>query len=598
MSVNRSRLAANLVADNNITSDIDNNRVGIGSTIPTATLNVAGIVSATSFYGDGSNLTGISGGSFAVGYASTDGDTLTTVGTAVTQVNFVGTGYTITVSGGIATVTNLRQTLKQLAFTSAGSTSYTAGSQISYTATTNDSNANFVIESNGGLSGLSINYTSGVMAGGDSASAGDYTIKLRSGTIFGTTDSFPLTVTVGAAVTIGDLNMNNWMGTNPTSFKVYNDDDADGVFNAISSGGVIANDGTNYVIDTNDSLISDATKHALYYDSDNSKLIGFRYSSSGTFEGVAEISSVTDTSDGATVGSGVNISNYASRRTAIGHTQNVLGGPNLGIGTAAGIGSTVSGYQPVGQYQLAGPGATKYLRIIPSDSTLDNFGTRIDDHDWSFGFTLEDPWLMGGFHQLLVPEDPGNGWVNSGYRLWAIGDSIYAGTMYGGANSLNSSSSGEQSSVFRAYIDSNRIAPAGSTIAVHFDKSDNDVDLYINGQLAWTGTSAYVYMKSSGSTSQPVLSFGDAGPSYDGIPNDDDEPMGWPFRIRDLWIANNGNIDATAITSGISTFRNRDLASYSGYSNIDVYLTFADGGITITKGNVSIGQSDINFALP
>ena len=31
------------------------------------------------------------------------------------------------------------------------------------------------------------------------------------------------------------------------------------------------------------------------------------------------------------------------------------------------------------------------MRIIPSDSTLDNFGTRIDSHDWSYGFTLEDP---------------------------------------------------------------------------------------------------------------------------------------------------------------------------------------------------------------
>ena len=36
-----------------------NNKVGVGSTTPTAKLNVAGIVSATSFFGDGSNLEGV-----------------------------------------------------------------------------------------------------------------------------------------------------------------------------------------------------------------------------------------------------------------------------------------------------------------------------------------------------------------------------------------------------------------------------------------------------------------------------------------------------------------------------------------------------------
>ena len=36
-----------------------NSKVGVGSTTPTAKLNVAGIVSATAFYGDGSNLDGV-----------------------------------------------------------------------------------------------------------------------------------------------------------------------------------------------------------------------------------------------------------------------------------------------------------------------------------------------------------------------------------------------------------------------------------------------------------------------------------------------------------------------------------------------------------
>ena len=48
------------LADNNVLSvDGTNNRVGIASTQPTSTLDVAGIVSATSYYGDGSNLEGV-----------------------------------------------------------------------------------------------------------------------------------------------------------------------------------------------------------------------------------------------------------------------------------------------------------------------------------------------------------------------------------------------------------------------------------------------------------------------------------------------------------------------------------------------------------
>ena len=48
------------LADQNVLSvDGANNRVGIASTQPTSTLDVAGIVSATAYYGDGSNLEGV-----------------------------------------------------------------------------------------------------------------------------------------------------------------------------------------------------------------------------------------------------------------------------------------------------------------------------------------------------------------------------------------------------------------------------------------------------------------------------------------------------------------------------------------------------------
>ena len=58
----KNRQKANLTSNLLITTDIVNDRIGIGTTTPSTSLSVVGIVSATSFYGDGSNLSGISGG--------------------------------------------------------------------------------------------------------------------------------------------------------------------------------------------------------------------------------------------------------------------------------------------------------------------------------------------------------------------------------------------------------------------------------------------------------------------------------------------------------------------------------------------------------
>ena len=98
---NKTRNTGNLVSDTNIFVDISNDRVGIGSTQPTAKLDVVGIVSATSYRGDGSQLTGISVDSTSLVdsnsttrvQATTSGATITGI---LTATSFSGDGSALT----------------------------------------------------------------------------------------------------------------------------------------------------------------------------------------------------------------------------------------------------------------------------------------------------------------------------------------------------------------------------------------------------------------------------------------------------------------------------------------------------------------------
>ena len=51
---------AYLLSGDVLTVNNTTDRVGVGSTTPTESLTVVGVVSATSFFGDGTNLTGVS----------------------------------------------------------------------------------------------------------------------------------------------------------------------------------------------------------------------------------------------------------------------------------------------------------------------------------------------------------------------------------------------------------------------------------------------------------------------------------------------------------------------------------------------------------
>ena len=84
----RARSLARLANSNAFTVSTDNN-VGINSTSPVEKLNVVGVVSATSFYGDGSNLEGVT--SAGLGTAISDVDT-----SPLSKIYFVNNDLNIT----------------------------------------------------------------------------------------------------------------------------------------------------------------------------------------------------------------------------------------------------------------------------------------------------------------------------------------------------------------------------------------------------------------------------------------------------------------------------------------------------------------------
>ena len=90
----RARDLARFANANAISIDAGLN-VGIGSTTPDAKLDIVGIVSATSFFGDGANITGISSVSFATTSFGLSGTPNITVGVITATTLKVGTGVTI-----------------------------------------------------------------------------------------------------------------------------------------------------------------------------------------------------------------------------------------------------------------------------------------------------------------------------------------------------------------------------------------------------------------------------------------------------------------------------------------------------------------------
>ena len=91
---------ANLADSTILSVDAATDRVGIGSTQPTEKLEVVGVVSATSFFGDGSGLTGV---------ASTDNIITGTAATFTGSVNISGAANFTKISFNICFIKELYQ---------------------------------------------------------------------------------------------------------------------------------------------------------------------------------------------------------------------------------------------------------------------------------------------------------------------------------------------------------------------------------------------------------------------------------------------------------------------------------------------------------
>ena len=113
----RARSLSKLSNPSTFTVDTDNN-VGVNSTSPVEKLNIVGVVSATSFFGDGTGLTGVaSTDNIITGTAATFTGGVTISGASninvtgvVTATSFVGSGADLTGVSGFATALSTDQT--------------------------------------------------------------------------------------------------------------------------------------------------------------------------------------------------------------------------------------------------------------------------------------------------------------------------------------------------------------------------------------------------------------------------------------------------------------------------------------------------------
>ena len=116
--MSRARELSRLISPVNFSVDSTNNRIGIDSTSPSTKLDVDGTVTATSFVGDGANLTGVSG--FATALSTDQTSPLNVFFKTPKQIT-IGAGTSLTVESD-ATSGNVAFIRESIVHVAAGAT--------------------------------------------------------------------------------------------------------------------------------------------------------------------------------------------------------------------------------------------------------------------------------------------------------------------------------------------------------------------------------------------------------------------------------------------------------------------------------------------
>ena len=148
---------AEIAAEEVLTVDSTNSRIGIGSTQPTVKLDVDGVVVATAFTGDGSNLTGV--------VAEADLGTLSNINvTGIATFNSlvnVGSNIKIDATSGIATATTFSGNITGVAATFTGGVNVSGASNIDVTGVVTATTFS------GNITGVAATFSGDVTIGGE-----------------------------------------------------------------------------------------------------------------------------------------------------------------------------------------------------------------------------------------------------------------------------------------------------------------------------------------------------------------------------------------------------------------------------------------------
>jgi hypothetical protein len=228
-------------------------------------------------------------------------------------------------------------------------------------------------------------------------------------------------------------------------------------------------------------------------------------------------------------------------------------------------------------------GSSAYLKLEDTGDSLDNFMTK--QADWVFGFTMMQDWeLWGGAPQMFVDASTAGGVGNFGIGGYTSLSSF--------SPSLSVSYSGgvTYESISGYYI--SELPKSGDSVIFSYAAATNEITMFVNGVEAFSESTHWII--SSADTDRSFY-WGKAkmrtgslfGDTYHGPRM----PTNWFTKIKDLWIANDLDLDESEIALIVNSINSvGDLSNYANYqSKISHHWSLTEdlaadkGGIDFTR---------------